>query len=87
MGVAGSPVKEVRPPSVGIDRGQTLQAAGEVRGERRLADVLQPFQLTNQHPFEPEKKKKNTLEKSHTSPWSHKSHYILSEVILKCDRS
>lgn len=62
-GMADSPLKEVRPPAVGMDSGQTLQAAGEVRGERRLADVLQPFQFTNQHPFETEKKK---VWKNHT---------------------
>lgn len=65
MGVVDSPVKEVRPPAVGMDGGQSLQAAGEVRGERWLADVLQPFQLTNQHPFEKEGKKEKKLEKSH----------------------
>lgn len=41
--MADLPVKEVRSPAVGVDSGQTLQAAGEERGERRLADVLQPF--------------------------------------------
>lgn len=36
--------------SVGVDGGESLQAAGDVRGKRRLADVLQALQLTNQNP-------------------------------------
>lgn len=56
LGVAVLPAEEVWPPVIGMDSGQTLQATGEVRGERRLADVLQPFQLTNQHTLEKEKK-------------------------------
>lgn len=38
------------PSSVGVDGGESLQAAGDVRGKRRLADVLQALQLTNQNP-------------------------------------
>ena len=44
------PVQEVRPSPVGVDGGEALQTAGEVRGERRLADVLQALQLPNQNP-------------------------------------
>lgn len=69
QGMADSPLKEVRPPAVGVDSGQTLQAAGEVRVERRLADVVQPFQFTNQHSLKTGQKKKKPLEKSHTTPW------------------
>lgn len=38
------------PSSVGVDGGESLQAAGDVRGKRRLADVLQALQLTDQNP-------------------------------------
>lgn len=38
------------PSSVGVDGGESLQAAGDVRGKRRLADVLQALKLTNQNP-------------------------------------
>ena len=43
-------MQEVRPSPVGVDGGEALQTAGEVRGERRLADVLQTLQLPNQNP-------------------------------------
>lgn len=43
-------MEEVVPSSVGVDGGESLQAAGDVRGKRRLADVLQALQLTNQNP-------------------------------------
>lgn len=38
------------PSSVGVDGGESLQAAGDVRGKRRLADVLKALQLTDQNP-------------------------------------
>lgn len=38
------------PSSVGVDGGESLQAAGDVRGKRRLADVLKALQFTNQNP-------------------------------------
>lgn len=45
-----APLEEVVPSSVSVDGGETLQAAGDVRGKRRLADVLKALQLTDQNP-------------------------------------
>lgn len=42
---------EVSPPAVSIDRGQALQTAGDMRGERGLADIFQALQLTNENPL------------------------------------
>lgn len=49
-GAWSAPLEEVVPSSVGVDGGQSLQAAGDVRGKRRLADVLKALQLTDQNP-------------------------------------
>lgn len=42
---------EVGTPAVSIDSGQALQTAGDMRGERGLADIFQALQLTNEHPL------------------------------------
>lgn len=54
-----SPLEEVAPSSVGVDGGESLKTAGDVRGEWWLADVFQALQLTNQNPKNGEK---NVLE-------------------------
>lgn len=45
------PVYEVSPPAVSVDSGQSLQTAGDMRGERGLADIFQALQLTNENPL------------------------------------
>lgn len=45
-----SPLEEVVASSISMDCGESLETAGDVRGERRLADVLQALQLANQNP-------------------------------------
>lgn len=45
-----SPLEEVMTSSICVDGGESLKTAGYVRGEWRLADVLQALQLTNQNP-------------------------------------
>lgn len=42
---------EVSAPAVSIDSGQALQTAGDMRGERGLADIFQALQLTNENPL------------------------------------
>lgn len=49
-GQPSAPLEEVVPSSIGVDGGESLQATGDVRGKRRLADVLQALQLTHQNP-------------------------------------
>lgn len=36
-----SPLEEIMPSSIGMDGGEALKAAGDVRGEWWLADILQ----------------------------------------------
>lgn len=65
------------PSSVGVDGGESLQAAGDVRGKRRLADVLQALQLTHQNPAG--KKNGRFLSKCTESSWML---YILRKVVI-----
>lgn len=50
-----SPLEEVVPSAIGVDGRESLKTAGDVRGERRLADVLQALQLTEKNPGDGER--------------------------------
>lgn len=43
-------MEEVASSSISVDGGESLETAGDVGGEWRLADILQTLQLTNQDP-------------------------------------
>lgn len=52
---------EVSSPAVSIDSGQSLQTAGDMRGERGLADIFQALQLTNENPLGKKDNRKSTF--------------------------